>query len=1042
MSKIIDTISTSEKDKIKKLIDEYKENNEFEISLFSNKKTSSELLTLERFNNLHSTLYKISSKNEEKYKPNKYISLDIIFTVEVPVMTNYRITITGIDKINEYMQMMYGKKSHLIFKTLLTFIKNEKKDNKYIKIIKKMKNTESYVTLEDFYMRIKLDQELELTKEEEKKLEKEVKRNSNILFRLKDRSSYFITKYKNIFQVDLTSVRQSHDINTIEESISKYEIEFECMIKDKKTIMDEIFNIAEFIIKIIQNSNFIISKNITEQVVDAYKNIFSSNKFYGRNVVSLGINNVVDELPNKYCVSDKADGERNELIVYNENCYLINSNFIVKNIGISVNKKYNGSILDGELLFIPKYNKYLFMVFDCLILGTNNIREEPRLISRLNKADELLNEIYNNHFDYDITGINVNNMQEVLKYHKDKLFKLYDNIDKELQKSKNSMIIRRKYFIEPFGISDTEVFNYSKLLWESFTINKDFKSLYELDGLIYQVANQKYILVGGLKDYKWKPPNRNSIDFYIEFEKNPATKKTLVVYNNISKDLQVDEESIMNKEYYICNLYVGNTKDDVETPVLFDSDKLISQCYIYLDDDKVPRSEDGKLINDKTVVEFYYDLTGNDISQYKWKPMKTRYDKTESVQKYKQKYGNYYTVAKNVWATIQNPILIDDFSELSDENTYQKQMNFLKSRITTRVVQEDAYYQKSKEKLSENFRKFQNWVKSLVMYEYLNLYYNNIQYNTLDYSIGTGGDVSKYYYASVKLMVGIDIDKGTLTNSINGPVSRYNRLKKTKRNVPQMFFIHATPSNILTYEEQIKNPKIGRMTEDNKKLFDRYFPNFIFDRLVCNFAIHYYLETEETWNNYCENIKRQVREGGYFTFVTFDGDILKEKLKGKNNLEWHYTYNGNKTLLYDIQKKYDDNDKSPFGQTINIYLSWIFLEGTYVPEYLVYPKFIINSLKEKCDFELVETGLFEDIYNNSKLFLENTIENDESEGLIKTAKDVYKFYEDSNDVNTGLKEIAFMNRYYVLKRKEHNLKEIKKKYYDTRISTIYTEKLI
>ena len=45
------------------------------------------------------------------------------------------------------------------------------------------------------------------------------------------------------------------------------------------------------------------------------------------------------------------------------------------------------------------------------------------------------------------------------------------------------------------------------------------------------------------------------------------------------------------------------------------------------------------------------------------------------------------------------------------------------------------------------------------------------------------------------------------------------------------------------------------------------------------FAIHYYLETEETWNNYCENIKRQVREGGYFTFVTFDGDILKEKLK-------------------------------------------------------------------------------------------------------------------------------------------------------------------
>ena len=68
--------------------------------------------------------------------------------------------------------------------------------------------------------------------------------------------------------------------------------------------------------------------------------------------------------------------------------------------------------------------------------------------------------------------------------------------------------------------------------------------------------------------------------------------------------------------------------------------------------------------------------------------------------------------------------------------------------------------------------------------------------------------------------------------------------------------------------------------------------------------------------------------------------------------------------------------------------------------------------------------------------------NEESKEQIKFATNVYKFYEDSNDVNTGLKDITFMNRYYVLKRKEHNLKEIKKKYYDTRVSTIYTEKLI
>lgn len=1039
MSKIIDTISTSEKNKIKKLIDEYKENNEFEVSLFSNKKTSSELLTLERFNNLHSTFHKITSKNEDKYKTNKIISLDISLTIETPVMTNYRITILGLEKINEYMQMMYGKKNHLIFKTLLNFIRNEKKDSDYLKIIKKVKDTENYVTIEDFYMRVKLDQELEITKDEEKKLEKEIKRNSNITYRLKDRTSYFITKYKNIFQVDLTSVRMSDDINNIENSINNYEIEVECMIKDKKTIMEEIFNISEFIIKIVQNSNYIISKRMSEEVVKHYKEIFNSEKFYGRNVISLAINNVVDDLPNKYCVSDKADGERNELLVYNGNCYLINTNFIVINIGISVPEKFNNSIIDGELLFVPKHNKYLYMVFDCLVLGTNNIREDPRLMNRLTKADELINSINKSNFDYEIKDVDINNIPKVVEYHRKKLFELYDGIEQEMKKSKNSVIVKRKYFIEPSGVSDTEVFNYSKLLWDVFTINKEFKSQYELDGLIYQVSNQKYVMVGGLKDYKWKPPNRNSIDFYIEFEKDPMSKKIMVVYNNLDTGDE-EEQKIENREYYICNLYVGNKVDNVETPVLFNTDKLISQCYIYLGDDKIPRSEDGKIINDKTVVEFYYDLTGSEISQYKWKPMKTRYDKTEAVKKYKQKYGNNYVVAQNIWTTIQNPILVDDFNELSDESKYQKHINYLKSRITTKVVQQDAYYQKSKDKMSADFRQFQNWVKTLVIYEYLNLEYNKIQYTALDLAVGVGGDLERYYYDSVTLMVGIDIDKGNLTNSVNGAVVRYNRLRKTKRNVPPMYLIHATPSNILTYEEQIKNPRIGRMTEENKKMFNKFFPNFIFDRVVCNFAIHFFLESEQTWNNYCENLKRQTREGAYFTFVTFDGNIVKEKLKGKDKLEWHYTYNGNKIILSEIVKKYDDKDKSPFGQTIDVYNSWINLEGVYIPEYLVYPEFIIKSLDEKCDMEVVEIIDFETIYNTSKLFIENTIANEESEKQVKFATNTYKFYDETNEVNNALREISFMNKYYVLKRREPNLKEIKKKYYEGKISTLYTKK--
>ena len=56
--KIKDLISKDESNNIKKLINEYNKNNEFEVSLFSNKETSNHLLTLEKFNHLNNVLKK------------------------------------------------------------------------------------------------------------------------------------------------------------------------------------------------------------------------------------------------------------------------------------------------------------------------------------------------------------------------------------------------------------------------------------------------------------------------------------------------------------------------------------------------------------------------------------------------------------------------------------------------------------------------------------------------------------------------------------------------------------------------------------------------------------------------------------------------------------------------------------------------------------------------------------------------------------------------------------------------------------------------
>ena len=68
---------------------------------------SSNLLTLEKFNNLNSILTKVTIKNQEKYQTKKTQVLDVIFSVkdsniDTIKITNYRISIEGLEAINKY----------------------------------------------------------------------------------------------------------------------------------------------------------------------------------------------------------------------------------------------------------------------------------------------------------------------------------------------------------------------------------------------------------------------------------------------------------------------------------------------------------------------------------------------------------------------------------------------------------------------------------------------------------------------------------------------------------------------------------------------------------------------------------------------------------------------------------------------------------------------------------------------------------------------------------------------------------------------------
>lgn len=1047
--KIIDLLTPNQLSNINELIKSYSKNNEFEVSLFSNRETSSHLLTLDRFNDLNSILTKITSKNDVKYTSQKTQSIDVTMSikdslVETKKITNYRITIDGLEAINKYMSMLHGRKNHLVISVLANFYLEKKNDiNTKITMMKKTKNVSNYILLEDIYMKVKLDNEEEMTEEEIMKLSKLQKywksESYTIGYRFKERTSYFIIKDKNIFRIDLTTVKSSNIINNIESSPPNYEIEIESDIKDKSNFIKQLFDISEFIIKSIQSSNYIITKSLSDSVLDKYRELLLVEKtrtnLYARQPISLEVQHLVDHLPNKYSVTDKADGERNYMLIYNGRCFLISTNLIVKDIGLEVDNKLSNTILDGEFIFLPKYNRYMLMCFDCVLYKNQNIREEAKLSKRLEYLDEIVYQInkcnYKHKSLYD-AKIDFNNMDKIIKFHKTNLIEFYNDIQKELNIKSISVLVRRKYFIEVFGTQDNEIFKYTSLMWNMFLSDTNLKCPYLLDGLIFQPNEQKYIAdqnKSKLHDYKWKPPVKNSIDFYIEFEKDKKTGKILTIYDNSIKDI------VKNKQYQIANLYVGLSSKGIEKPVLFGENNGVSQAYIYTDDNGIPRSQDGRPIIDKTVVEFYYNLDSNMMNSYKWVCMKTRWDKTESVQKFGKRYGNALMTANNIWRSITNPVIASNFETLSIDSEYNNFFKQLQSKVDFDVIklekQQNIYFQK-KEKMVDDMAKFHHWIKSNLIYTYMMFKYNDdIQTKVLDFGCGRGGDILKFYMTEVELYVGIEPDYDALVSS-DGAIARYINHKKGKARFPPMFFIQAYADAYLQYDEQIR--VLGKMNQDMRINFNKFFTwdnkRTIFDRADCQFAIHYFLSSESSWNNFCENLNKYLREGGYFVFTTFDGNKVKDKLKNIDKYTEYYDDNGEKKILFELVKKYDDKSNNPYANALDVHMGWMFEEGIYQTEYLVYPEFVIKSFKDKCSMELVETCGFEEIFNDNREFLKVASEIEE-DITSKFYKNIYKFY-NPNDINSKCYNYSFLNRMFVFRKKETDLAEVKAKFYDNR----------
>ena len=296
-----------------------------------------------------------------------------------------------------------------------------------------------------------------------------------------------------------------------------------------------------YLLTIIHDTKFILKESECLEILSAYKTISSQKVKNIKDLelqlpqpCTLTIDDVRPENPKtmlmNYAVTEKADGERYLLYIYKNRGYLINSKKHIIDTGvdfIDLNKEY---IFDGEYITknIDNENIKLFMVFDIYYVKSGSeitkVHKFPFFIDEYNmipgqkygtqqqrykiienfKKENLLNTIFDgDNIRIDIKKYDFGSYNS--KYEKDK-DKYLSECTKILKKCRNILIQsdKKAYKYHIDGLIFLPLFN-------------SVKSNNSLEG-------PEYIKGTWFQNFKWKPPEENTIDFKIKFVREKTSK--------------------------------------------------------------------------------------------------------------------------------------------------------------------------------------------------------------------------------------------------------------------------------------------------------------------------------------------------------------------------------------------------------------------------------------------------------------------------------------------------------------------------------------
>uniref|UniRef100_A0A6C0F7E1 mRNA cap 0 methyltransferase domain-containing protein n=1 Tax=viral metagenome TaxID=1070528 RepID=A0A6C0F7E1_9ZZZZ len=819
--------------------------------------------------------------------------------------------------------------------------------------------------------------------------------------------------------------------------------------------------------KVVYETDKLISYKLKKSVINKYREITGQYAkyftFIGPQPKTLNQECIMPNNPKSiivdYAVTEKADGVRYQLFIFNKNGYLINSKENVIDTGCHFKYLTGEWIIDGEYITKDKYNQPMnkFMAFDVYWCGLKSIPQPAHtypFLARdplddgarynfLKEFERLITENPSISFKPAIEKMNETNTSTIWKQKlKEQGINTDSIVTEELKKEyiailsnekdepiihygENNISIGVKNYEfgyqsenneDKVNVSDlskndaTKIFSVSKSILKK---DKDYYYDYRIDGLIYlptrlsvngsiEGFQSKKIYGTWPLNYKWKPPEENTIDFKVKIKKEMVDGK--LIDKEIPYVSHQDGVRVVGK-YKQVELYVGY-KECEDKSINYCMKVMMSEDIIKLNDNNLqlfnvngPEDErynitnipltNGKLlcdnfdkdqINDGDIVEMRFERDAEN-SMY-WVPIRVRSDKIKP---------QFFDIAYDVWDTINNPVtesMINGVDFIKDKDIFEDNTGKYYVNENNNILSE-----------SEKLRKLHNFIKSKLIGGTMSSFNGKVK--VLDLSCGQGGDIQKYvnYRSNVSLLVGIDI-----SSNIHEACRRFY-CNKDKQKTKAAFFRGDTSKNIMRGEVSEvedgspedkkhtdtiiniiynKKSKIPKEYEDINNRFNGIAQSG-FDIVSSQFSLHYYFKNKSTLDGFIENLKDNVKHNGYFIGTCYNGEYIFnyfeerrkhfEKIrlieneglssdeededyeKEMRDKERQFIYTDTKgNVVFSIEKDYDIEDfkynrgdeSNLFGNKINVYMDSI---GQNIPEYLVNFDYF-KEIMEENGFEL------------------------------------------------------------------------------------------